>query len=87
MSSFGSLGQIWEETKLIKKFQVNDLPVILADENFVGLGVLSSDEYTGGNGGADEWYINQVRLSYFIFSLSPKKVRKEIKSLMEHEIE
>ena len=37
------------------------MPVILADENFVGLGVLSSDEYTGGNGGADEWFINQVR--------------------------
>ena len=37
------------------------MPVILADEHFVGLGVLSSDEYTGGNGGADEWFINQVR--------------------------
>lgn len=32
----------------------------MADANFVGLGVLSSDEYTGGNGGAEEWYINQV---------------------------
>ncbi|KAK3185512.1 hypothetical protein K4F52_005610 [Lecanicillium sp. MT-2017a] len=38
----------------------NDMPIILADENFVGLGVLSSDEYTGGNGGADEWFINQM---------------------------
>ncbi|OAA60752.1 LysM domain protein [Cordyceps fumosorosea ARSEF 2679] len=37
----------------------NDMPIILADENFVGLGVLSSDEYTGGSGGADEWFINQ----------------------------
>ncbi|EGX93627.1 LysM domain protein [Cordyceps militaris CM01] len=40
----------------------NDMPVILADRNFIGLGVLSSDEYTGGNGGADERYINQVRM-------------------------
>ncbi|OAR05731.1 hypothetical protein LLEC1_03459 [Akanthomyces lecanii] len=37
----------------------NDMPVILADKNFVGLGVLSSDEYTGNNGGADQWFINQ----------------------------
>ncbi|KAJ2974245.1 hypothetical protein NQ176_g6160 [Zarea fungicola] len=36
----------------------NDMPVILADKNFVGLGVLSSDEYTGRNG-AEEWFINQ----------------------------
>ncbi|PQK16327.1 hypothetical protein BB8028_0006g06470 [Beauveria bassiana] len=37
----------------------NGMPAILADENFIGLGVLSSDEYTGGSGGADERYINQ----------------------------
>lgn len=38
---------------------VNDLPIILASDDFVGLGVLSSDVYTGGNGGSEEWYINQ----------------------------
>ena len=43
------------------------MPRIVADENFVGLGVLSSDEYTGGSGGADEWYINQVRLNSCTF--------------------
>lgn len=35
------------------------LPVIKAAESFVGLGVVSSDVYTGGNGGTEEWYINQ----------------------------
>ncbi|KXJ92532.1 pectate lyase superfamily protein-domain-containing protein [Microdochium bolleyi] len=38
---------------------VNALPVLLAAPSFVGLGVLSSDKYTGGKDGADEWFINQ----------------------------
>lgn len=37
----------------------NDPPIIKAAASFVGLGVISSDVYTGGNGGTDEWYINQ----------------------------
>lgn len=48
------------------------MPVILADENFIGLGVLSSDEYTGGSGGADERYINQVRMKPPLLSQSLK---------------
>ncbi|KAH6722001.1 exo-1,3-beta-D-glucanase [Leptodontidium sp. MPI-SDFR-AT-0119] len=37
----------------------NTPPTILAAPKFIGLGVISSDVYTGGNGGAEEWYINQ----------------------------
>jgi glucan 1,3-beta-glucosidase len=37
----------------------NDVPIIKAASSFVGLGVISSDVYTGGNGGEEEWYINQ----------------------------
>ncbi len=33
-------------------------PTLLASGSFVGLGVLSTDEYTGGQGGAEEYYIN-----------------------------
>ncbi|OIW25494.1 pectin lyase-like protein [Coniochaeta ligniaria NRRL 30616] len=40
----------------------NSRPVILAAPSFVGLGVLSVDEYTGGSTGSDgldqEWFIN-----------------------------
>lgn len=32
----------------------NDLPIIKAAASFVGLGVISSDEYTGGNGGEEQ---------------------------------
>lgn len=77
MSPVGPLGLIYEAIELRKLLQVNDLPIILADENFIGLGVLSSDEYTGGNGGADEWYINQVRLNRFPFLLFQKMNEKE----------
>ncbi|KAK8080836.1 hypothetical protein PG997_008654 [Apiospora hydei] len=35
-----------------------DWPVLTASRSFVGLGVLSSDEYTGGQEGAEQWYIN-----------------------------
>jgi hypothetical protein len=37
----------------------NNLPIIKAAASFVGLGVISSDEYTGGDGGEEEWFINQ----------------------------
>ncbi|KAH7303636.1 exo-1,3-beta-D-glucanase [Stachybotrys elegans] len=37
----------------------NSRPIIKAAKSFIGLGVISSDEYTGGNGGAEQWYINQ----------------------------
>ncbi len=40
--------------------KANQFPTIKAAKSFVGLGVVSSDVYTGGNGGAEEWYINQV---------------------------
>lgn len=33
-------------------------PTLVASKSFVGLGVLSTDLYTGGNGGAEEYYIN-----------------------------
>ncbi|CAK7236239.1 hypothetical protein SBRCBS47491_009570 [Sporothrix bragantina] len=33
-------------------------PTLVASKSFVGLGVLSTDVYTGGNGGAEEYYIN-----------------------------
>jgi hypothetical protein len=40
----------------------NDRPTILASKSFIGMGVLSTDEYTGGGTGADgldeEYYIN-----------------------------
>ncbi|KAK3303766.1 pectate lyase superfamily protein-domain-containing protein [Chaetomium strumarium] len=36
----------------------NDRPTLVASADFVGLGVLSTDEYTGGQGGAEEYYIN-----------------------------
>ncbi|KAI0803398.1 exo-1,3-beta-D-glucanase [Xylaria sp. FL0064] len=35
------------------------LPTIKAAASFVGLGVISSDVYTGGDGASSEWYINQ----------------------------
>jgi hypothetical protein len=38
----------------------NSRPIIKAAKSFIGLGVVSVDEYTGGNGGAEQWYINQV---------------------------
>ncbi|KAI8303634.1 exo-1,3-beta-D-glucanase [Colletotrichum sp. SAR11_59] len=37
----------------------NVRPIIKAAKSFTGLGVISVDEYTGGNGGAEQWYINQ----------------------------
>ncbi|EAQ92534.1 hypothetical protein CHGG_00769 [Chaetomium globosum CBS 148.51] len=41
---------------------VLDRPVIIASSSFVGLGVLSTDEYTGGGTGPDgkdqQWYVN-----------------------------
>ncbi|ETS81736.1 hypothetical protein PFICI_06738 [Pestalotiopsis fici W106-1] len=37
----------------------NSLPIIKAAKSFVGLGVVSSDVYTGKNDGKDQWYINQ----------------------------
>lgn len=36
----------------------NDRPRLVASSSFVGLGVLSTDEYTGGAGGTEEWYVN-----------------------------
>ncbi|KAI4613082.1 hypothetical protein J4E83_007493 [Alternaria metachromatica] len=40
----------------------NDRPTVLASKSFIGMGVLSTDEYTGGGTGADgldeEYYIN-----------------------------
>lgn len=43
----------------------NDRPVLLASTSFVGLGVLSVNEYTGGGIGTDgldqQWYVNTVR--------------------------
>ncbi len=36
----------------------NDRPTLVASADFVGLGVLSTDEYTGGQGGAEQYYIN-----------------------------
>ncbi|KAI8211142.1 hypothetical protein K4K52_011113 [Colletotrichum sp. SAR 10_76] len=36
----------------------NNRPTLIASADFVGLGVLSTDEYTGGQGGAEEYYIN-----------------------------
>lgn len=42
--------------------QANDRPTLVAAEKFVGLGVLSTDEYTGGgvgiDGGDQEWFVN-----------------------------
>ncbi|KAH9219718.1 pectate lyase superfamily protein-domain-containing protein [Leptodontidium sp. 2 PMI_412] len=37
---------------------VKNRPRLLAAKSFIGLGVLSTDEYTGGNGGAEQYYIN-----------------------------
>ncbi|KAH7333308.1 exo-1,3-beta-D-glucanase [Rhexocercosporidium sp. MPI-PUGE-AT-0058] len=37
----------------------NQHPILTAASSFIGLGVLSSDFYTGGAGGEDEWFINQ----------------------------
>ncbi|KAI8248970.1 Glucan 1,3-beta-glucosidase [Colletotrichum sp. SAR 10_77] len=37
----------------------NFRPIIKAAKSFTGLGVISVNEYTGGNGGAEQWYINQ----------------------------
>lgn len=36
----------------------NARPIFVAAPSFVGLGVLSTDEYTGGNGGAEQYYVN-----------------------------
>ncbi|KAH9845616.1 glycoside hydrolase family 55 protein [Teratosphaeria destructans] len=36
----------------------NTRPTLTAAPRFVGLGVLSNDEYTGGVGGAEEWFTN-----------------------------
>ncbi|KAJ8120637.1 hypothetical protein ONZ43_g2705 [Nemania bipapillata] len=36
-----------------------NFPTIKAAASFVGLGVISSDVYTGGDDGKEEWYINQ----------------------------
>jgi hypothetical protein len=36
----------------------NTRPTLIAAPSFVGLGVLSTDEYTGGQGGDEEYYIN-----------------------------
>lgn len=33
-------------------------PRLVASQSFVGLGVLSADEYTGGQGGAQQYYVN-----------------------------
>ncbi|KAK8070332.1 glycoside hydrolase family 55 protein [Apiospora phragmitis] len=38
---------------------VNTRPVLKAAKSFTGLGVVSVDEYTGGNGGEEQWFINQ----------------------------
>ena len=42
--------------------KANCLPTILASGNFIGLGVLSTDEYTGGgtgeDGGDQQWFVN-----------------------------
>lgn len=42
--------------------KANNWPTIQASKNFIGLGVLSTDEYTGGGTGSDgldqQWYIN-----------------------------
>jgi hypothetical protein len=44
------------------------MPTLKASANFVGLGVLSTDYYTGGGKGIDgldqEYFINTVRWSY-----------------------
>ena len=48
---------------LVLDAQANQFPTIRAAKSFVGLGVISSDVYTGGNGGAEEWYINQASLT------------------------
>ncbi|KAH6845713.1 pectate lyase superfamily protein-domain-containing protein [Chaetomium sp. MPI-CAGE-AT-0009] len=41
---------------------VLDRPLIIASSSFIGLGVLSTDEYTGGDkgpdGGDQQWYVN-----------------------------
>ncbi|KAH8667649.1 exo-1,3-beta-D-glucanase [Tricladium varicosporioides] len=37
----------------------NNRPVLMAAPSFIGLGLISSDVYTGGNGGQEEWFINQ----------------------------
>ena len=37
----------------------NDLPTIKASSSFVGLGVISSDQYYANGNGA-EWYIEQA---------------------------
>ena len=36
----------------------NVRPTLLASPKFIGLGVLSTDEYTGGAGGAEQYYVN-----------------------------
>ena len=36
----------------------NDRPTLIAAASFVGLGVLSTDEYTGGASGSEQYYIN-----------------------------
>ncbi|KAK3324790.1 pectate lyase superfamily protein-domain-containing protein [Cercophora scortea] len=37
----------------------NAIPILKAAKSFVGLGLISSDVYTGLNNGQDEWFINQ----------------------------
>ena len=51
------------EPDLVLDAQANQFPTIRAAKSFVGLGVISSDVYTGGTGGAEEWYINQASLT------------------------
>jgi hypothetical protein len=36
----------------------NNRPLLMAAPSFIGLGVLSTDEYTGGEGGSQQWFIN-----------------------------
>ncbi len=51
----------------------NDIPIIKAAKSFVGLGVISSDVYTGGDNGEEGWYINQNnffrQLRYFVIDV------------------
>jgi len=59
----------------------NDRPVLLASTSFVGLGVLSVNEYTGGGVGTDgldqQWYVNTVRANKFlVVSQSPSPLRR-----------
>ncbi|KAG4434978.1 hypothetical protein IFR05_009532 [Cadophora sp. M221] len=43
----------------LRNLPATQRPILIAAKSFVGLGLLSSDHYTGNNGGAEEWYINQ----------------------------